>query len=123
LVTTHIPAPTVEDIAAMVDAGSRTALSLGITSITEPRLGAPDHLGMGLVDMAGHQRARDTGRLRVRATVMRYLTTLHALGPDPETEHFGLDLGIHTGLGDEWLRLGPVKILSDGSLIGRSLRR
>jgi predicted amidohydrolase YtcJ len=120
LVTTHIPAPTVEDVAAMVDAGSRKALSLGVTSITEPGLGAPEHLGKSLVDVAGYQLARDTGRLGVRATVMPYLTTLHALGAGPDRELFGLDLGIRTGLGDEWLRLGPTKVLSDGSLIGRS---
>ncbi|MER2138413.1 MAG: amidohydrolase family protein, partial [Arthrobacter sp.] len=30
----------------------------------------------------------------------------------------GLDTGIRAGLGDEWLRLGPVKIFSDGSLLG-----
>ena len=27
---------------------------------------------------------------------------------------------MRSGFGDEWLRLGPAKILSDGSLIGRS---
>lgn len=120
LVTSHIPAPTVEDVAAMVDVGSRRALSLGITSITEPGLGAPEHLGKSVVDLAGYQLARDTGRLGVRATVMPYLTTLHPLGADLDSGCFGLDLGIRTGLGDDWLRLGPVKILSDGSLIGRS---
>ncbi|MDN5761634.1 MAG: amidohydrolase [Microlunatus sp.] len=118
LVTAAIPAPSVDDLAAMVDAGSRKVLSLGITSISEPGLGAPEHLGMSVVDLAGYQLAKDTGRLGVRATVMPYLTTLHALGSSDGS--FGLDLGIRTGLGDEWLRLGPVKILSDGSLIGRS---
>ena len=120
LVTAHIAAPTVDDVAAMVEAGSRRALSLGITSITEPGLGAPDHLGKSIVDLAGYQLAKDTGRLGVRATVMPYITTLHPLGGGTDNDHFGLDLGIRTGLGDEWLRLGPVKILSDGSLIGRS---
>jgi hypothetical protein len=33
---------------------------------------------------------------------------------------FGLDLGIRTGLGDDWLRIGAVKVFSDGSLIGRT---
>jgi hypothetical protein len=33
---------------------------------------------------------------------------------------FGLDLGIRTGWGDEWLRIGAVKVFSDGSLIGRT---
>ena len=33
---------------------------------------------------------------------------------------YGLDLGMRSGIGDDWLRLGPAKVLSDGSLIGRS---
>ena len=33
---------------------------------------------------------------------------------------FGLDLGIATGLGDETLRIGPLKIFSDGSMLGRT---
>jgi len=59
---------------------------------------------------------------------MPYLTTLHGLGDaDHEGQsgtlpvaRMGLDLGMRSGFGDEWLRLGPAKILSDGSLIGRS---
>ena len=119
----HIPAPTVEDIADAVAAGSRSAVARGVTSITEPGLGAPEHIGQSTYDIAGYQRARDQGRLRVRATVMPYLTRLHPIGL-PEAEEgpqgIGLDLGIRTGLGDERLRIGATKILSDGSLIGRS---
>jgi predicted amidohydrolase YtcJ len=33
---------------------------------------------------------------------------------------FGLDLGVRSGFGDDWLRIGPVKIFADGSLIGRT---
>ncbi|GAB3262098.1 amidohydrolase [Arthrobacter pigmenti] len=124
LVTDAMPAPTVEDIADMIAAGSEAALAMGITSITEPGAGAAEHLGHGPYDMAAFQLARDTGRLGVRATVMPYLTTLHPIGNDGGSadnhDPCSLDLGIRTGLGDEWLRIGPTKILSDGSLIGRS---
>ncbi|MDE8585971.1 amidohydrolase [Arthrobacter sp. NQ4] len=123
LVTAAIPGKTAEDVAAMVGAGSRVALDLGITSITEPGLGAPAHIGHSAVDVAGYQLARDTGRLGVRATVMPYLTALHPLTGNADEAAgapFGLDLGLRSGLGDEWLRIGPVKILSDGSMIGRS---
>jgi predicted amidohydrolase YtcJ len=121
LVTDAIPVPTVEDIAAMVGAGSRQAQQMGITSITEPGLGAPAHIGHSVSDLAGYQLARETGQLGVRATVMPYLTTLHRLGNrNDDGAPFGLDLGLRTGFGDEWLRVGPVKVLSDGSLIGRS---
>jgi hypothetical protein len=32
----------------------------------------------------------------------------------------GIDLGLRTGFGDDWLRLGPMKIFTDGSLVGRT---
>ena len=130
LVMDAIPAPGVADVADMVGAGSAALLELGVTSITEPGLGAPQHIGHSLSDVAGYQAARDAGTLGVRATVMPYLTTLHGLGgvdADGNTANgaghvarLGLDLGMRSGFGDEWLRLGPAKILSDGSLIGRS---
>lgn len=54
-------------------------------------------------------------------TVMPYLTVLRDLGLfQPGERWFGLDLGLRSGFGDEWLRVGPTKVLSDGSLIGRS---
>jgi len=96
-------------------------LPLGVTSITEPGLGAPAHIGQSPTDIAGYQTAHDAGKLGVRSTVMPYLTTLHPLdGSGGTGAPWGLDLGIRSGLGDEWLRIGPTKILSDGSLIGRS---
>lgn len=122
LVMDHIPANTTEDVAARVAAGSRAVLELGITSITEPGIGAPDHIGMSRFDLAGFQLAADRGDLGVRATVMPYLTTLHRIGDAAAGGHplYGLDLGMRSGLGDDFLRIGPAKVLSDGSLIGRS---
>lgn len=119
----RIPTPSVQEVSDMVAAGSRRALSLGITSITEPGLGAADHIGQSPYDIAGYQAARDQGRLGVRATVMPYLTRLHGIGLEDEAgsvPSLGLDLGVRTGLGDERLRIGATKILGDGSLIGRS---
>ncbi|MFD1213699.1 amidohydrolase [Arthrobacter sp. GCM10027362] len=122
LVMDHIPAKTAEDVAGMVAAGSEAVLALGITSITEPGIGAPDHIGMSRFDLAGFQLAAERGQLGVRATVMPYLTTLHRIGEAAVDGHplYGLDLGLRTGMGDDVLRIGPAKVLSDGSLIGRS---
>lgn len=122
LVMDQIPAKTAEDVAELVASGSDEVLKLGITSITEPGIGAPDHIGMSRFDLAGFQLARERGRLGVRATVMPYLTTLHRIGGADAAGHplYGLDLGLRTGMGDDFLRLGPTKVLSDGSLVGRS---
>lgn len=122
LVQDHIPAKTVEDVAELVAAGSKAVLELGITSITEPGIGAPEHIGMSRFDLAGFQLAKERGQLGVRATVMPYLTTLHTIAEAEQAGHklYSLDLGLRSGMGDDFLRIGPSKVLSDGSLIGRS---
>lgn len=117
-----IPSKTISEVADLIAAGSQEMLKLGVTSITEPGIGAPDHIGMSTCDLAGYQLAKDRGQLGVRATVMPYLTTLKPLDTDKVEGHarYGLDLGLRSGMGDEFLRIGPTKVLSDGSLIGRS---
>ncbi|QCY48363.1 MULTISPECIES: amidohydrolase [Glutamicibacter] len=122
IVLDHIPVKSIQDVADLVAAGSREMLKLGVTSITEPGIGAPDHIGQSSVDLAGYQMARERGQLGVRATLMPYLTTLHPLDTESFKGHqrYGLDLGMRSGMGDEVLRIGPTKVLSDGSLIGRS---
>ena len=45
----------------------------------------------------------------------------HPLGAHPSDGiETGIDLGLRTGFGDDWLRLGPMKIFTDGSLVGRT---
>lgn len=96
------------------------ALSYGLTSVTEPGIGAYDMLGNSPVDFHAYQLAHEQGILQVRTTLMPFISTLHDLAPDADNDWFGLDLGIRTGLGDDMLRVGPVKCISDGSFIGRS---
>ena len=46
---------------------------------------------------------------------------LHGLGAHADDGlELGLDLGLRSGFGDDWLRLGAVKIFADGSLVGRT---
>ncbi|KQW52930.1 hydrolase [Nocardioides sp. Root1257] len=108
---------------ALVDAierAGRVYLSQGITSVVEAGVGG-GWIGKSPVEVAAYQRARDLGRLPVRVELMVASDVLH-----PVTAHasdgidIGLDLGIRTGLGDDRLRIGPVKIFSDGSLIGHT---
>jgi predicted amidohydrolase YtcJ len=110
----------VEDIAAAVDRATRHYVTEGITSAQEAGIGA------GLVswsprELAAYAEARGSGRLHVRTTLMVAADALHEVqGHADDVGTLGLDLGIATGLGDETLRLGPVKIFSDGSLLGRT---
>jgi predicted amidohydrolase YtcJ len=111
----------VEEVVADIAAGSRMALAEGTTSVTEPGIGAIDHIGSSHLDLHAFHLAAERGLLGVRMTVMPYLTLLHSVGSGiPDQEWYGLDLGLRTGFGDDRLRIGPAKILCDGSLIGRS---
>src|SRR5699024_9429790 len=122
LIQDHIPQKNAEDVARLIRQASQKLLALGITSITEPGIGAPEHIGMSRFDLAGFQIARERGDLGVRATVMPYITALHPLDESTAAGYrlHTLDLGLRSGLGDEVLRIGPVKVLADGSLLGRS---
>ncbi|MGY1710433.1 amidohydrolase [Geodermatophilus sp. SYSU D00758] len=96
------------------------ALSEGITSITEPGIAA-GLVANSTADLAAFLTARERGLLRVRATLMPGSDALHEAGEvEPGRPWFGLDLGVRTGLGDEWVRIGATKVFSDGSLIGRT---
>jgi predicted amidohydrolase YtcJ len=104
---------------AIASAGTRY-LSEGITSVTEAGIGG-GWVGHSPVELAAYQAARDQGRLHVRVELMVAAEVLHELGAHPaDGMELGLDLGIRTGFGDDWLRLGPMKIFTDGSLVGRT---
>ncbi len=108
------------DLVANIGAASDVYLSEGITSVQEAGVGGI--LGtVEPVEVAAYQAARAAGRLRVRVTMMASVEALHPLDHHPDDdEPFALDLGIHSGFGDDWLRFGPTKIFADGSLIGRT---
>lgn len=110
-----------EDYVAGIGRASEVAAAEGLTSFTEPGVGVGRVAGNGAADVAAFQVAAERGLLRQRATLMPVSGALHEDGAyEPGASWFGLDLGVRTGIGDEWLRIGPVKVFSDGSLIGRT---
>jgi len=103
---------TVADIQHHLQLASDYASRHGLTSLTEPGGGAP---------FGEYLTAIEQGRMRQRLTVMPWAELLHDIAVVREDAGwYGFDEGIRTGLGDDRLRVGPVKFLSDGSLIGRS---
>jgi predicted amidohydrolase YtcJ len=101
-------------------AGEQTA-RYGLTSVTDPGVGDPHMLGNSPADFHSYQLAVESGAVKTRITLMPFCTTLHPIFKEGEHAAWrGLDLGMRTGLGDDRLRLGPVKIMADGSFIGRS---
>ena len=113
------PYPQSELVEAIARA-SEQYLREGLTSMQEAGVGA-GLVARSPVELSAWQEARRLGKLGVRATLMIAAEALHDLPhAAADGDGFGLDLGIRTGLGDEWLRIGAMKIFSDGSLIGRT---
>ncbi|WP_320777415.1 amidohydrolase [Streptomyces sp. CRN 30] len=121
LVTQAFRPTPVDAIVAAIAAGNAQGVTEGITSLTEPGIAAPDHVGHGPADLHAFHRAVEEDVLTVRTTVMPYLTVLHDAGPVGGGDTwFGLDTGLRSGFGDDRLKIGATKIATDGSLIGRS---
>jgi predicted amidohydrolase YtcJ len=115
--TRPYPLTTLTDAVAV--AGERY-LSEGLTSVTEAGVGG-GWIGQSPVELAAYVAAREQGRLHVRAELMVVSDAFHPLTAHPSDGiEIGIDLGLRTGFGDDWLRLGPMKIFTDGSLVGRT---
>ncbi|MFC4944298.1 amidohydrolase [Pseudonocardia sp. GCM10023141] len=112
------PTPTA-DLVEAIDRASRALLAEGVTSVQEAGVGG-GLLGRTPVEVGAYQSALASGALGVRATLMVVLEELHDIVGAVGAEAFGLDLGLRSGFGDDRLRIGPVKLWADGSLIGRT---
>src|SRR5580704_13596731 len=110
-------------LAELTDAIARAAgqyLKEGVTSCTEAGIGG-GWVAHSPAELAAYAAARDQGRLGVRVELMTAADVLHPLGAHADDNLVaGLDLGIRTGFGDDWLRLGATKIFADGSLVGKT---
>lgn len=110
-----------EAIEAALDRATSYYAAEGITSFTEAGIGG-GWIGHSPVELAAYQRAASAGRLHARAQLMPVLDVLHPLGGQnpPDAATAGLDLGITSGFGGDFLSLGPAKVFLDGSLLGET---
>ncbi|MDQ1006341.1 putative amidohydrolase YtcJ [Streptomyces sp. V4I23] len=110
-------------VTALADAVSRASAvyaAEGLTHVVEAGIGL-GLIGRSPVEAAAYQLARDRGTLRTRVELMVAADNLHPLRAHAEDAiTTGIDLGLRSGFGDDRLRLGPMKIWLDGSLIGRT---
>jgi predicted amidohydrolase YtcJ len=114
-----LPVPLTALTDAVAAAGEHY-LREGLTSVTEAGVGG-GWVGQSPVELAAYVAARDQGRLHVRTELMVVSDAFHPVGAHPSDGiETGIDLGLRTGFGDDWLRLGPMKVFTDGSLIGRT---
>jgi predicted amidohydrolase YtcJ len=103
LVRGLIPPPTTADmVEALRLCGERYAAA-GITSSHTAGVNSEQ-------EFVAHQRAAFDGVLPLRTYAMIGRLLLPAID----------DLGLMTGFGDDRLKIGPIKLFSDGSLIGRT---
>ncbi|MEX0428768.1 amidohydrolase [Nocardioides sp. DS6] len=108
------------DMVRAIGLASAAALADGLTSITEPGISG-SLTGNGPADLGAFLTARDQGLRGPRITVMPEMAALHEMaGSERDLPGFGLDLGLRTGLGDDRLRIGAVKIFGDGALSSRT---
>ncbi|MFT7646214.1 MAG: putative amidohydrolase YtcJ [Candidatus Poriferisodalaceae bacterium] len=99
---------------------SAAYLTEGVTSCQEAGVGL-GLVGHTPIELSAFQMAREAGDLNVRVTAMIAQESLHRVDhhADDNADRT-LDLGMRTGFGDDWIRIGNTKIFADGSLIGRT---
>jgi predicted amidohydrolase YtcJ len=94
--------PTRDDYREGAKLISKIFSSKGVTS-------AGDALTMP-ANLQGYQDARDAGELRMRVCCHMVVDCIDQM----------MGAGIHTGFGDEWVRIGAVKQFADGSISERT---
>ncbi len=102
LIWQHVPPPTKPELVAAIEAASRSAISAGLTTVHA--------LLKDSAYVEALQEAHATGKLGIRVYMGIPIDLLDNL----------IGLGIKTGFGDDWLKIGCIKMLLDGSLGGRT---
>jgi predicted amidohydrolase YtcJ len=98
--------PDEDAITKALDAGGQAFRKYGVTSVSEAGIRRPE-------EMRAYQRLRSENKLALRTWLMMLIDdTLDELAA----------LGISSGFGDDWLRIGNAKLYSDGSIGGRTAR-
>lgn len=97
----HLPMPD-DEVARLFGLGQQSFLAAGITTICDAQVTE--------LEMAAYLRARDDGRLQLRAHLLYLSSKLEQLRR----------LGIVSRLGDDRLELHGVKFYADGSVIART---
>jgi predicted amidohydrolase YtcJ len=104
-----MPKPNRAHLIDAIERASDHCLSQGITSVVDAGVG----LRAKFQEWFAYQEAKRTGRLKVRS----YLSFTG--GPDGALAD-AKAAGLVTGVGDDWMRIGPVKFWADGSAGGRT---
>lgn len=102
LVNNVIPLTPAETLVEALEVASDHALSLGCTGIHDA--------GLGTNEFRAYQQANAVGKLKVRSNLMMH----------QDVTDGAIAMGLETGFGDGMVRIGPVKLMMDGSLGART---
>jgi predicted amidohydrolase YtcJ len=106
LVRPLIPRPTLEQMKESLRLACQEMHRFGITSVVEP--------GLYPWEIQAYQSFYQDGGLSVRVNLMPSWHGFHDDEKEGDLDHRAKELGIYTGLGDEWLRIGGLKMAIDG---------
>jgi predicted amidohydrolase YtcJ len=113
LVTSVMPPAAVEDLVRALEAIQPVYHAAGLTGVVDPALLPPE--------LAAFRELRDRGGLTVRTTAMPLVETSLGAAEAMRRIRAGESL---PGTGDEWLRIGAVKVFFDGGgSLGTALLR
>lgn len=89
-----------EDLVSYLDEAGPAYLAAGLTTVCDPQV--------TLREMNAYRAAREQGKLHLRTVCMPLSHQLDAL----------VSVGLAGPFGDDWLRIGGMKLYADGTLIG-----
>jgi hypothetical protein len=109
LVMPFLPQPSEEAMKRAVKIGTDRLHSFGITSFLEP--------GLRPWEIGAYQTMLEEGSLTARVNVMvSWYGYWCAYESDEQLAYRAQEMGLRSGFGDEWLRLGGLKMALDGGI-------
>jgi predicted amidohydrolase YtcJ len=111
LVRSLLPKPTLEQMKESLRLSCAEMHRFGITSVVEP--------GLRPEEIRAYQSLYQDGELSVRVNLMPSWHGFHDDEEEAVLNHRARESGIYSGFGDEWLRIGGLKMAIDG---GTTLR-
>ena len=100
----------VSKIKQLIKIAMEDALAVGLTSVQTEDFG---HFEDFQIVLDAYKQLEEEGELNIRINLQMLL-------PDEEKLRSAVKKALKTGMGNEYFRLGPLKILADGSLGGRT---
>ncbi|MEM7331336.1 MAG: amidohydrolase [Chloroflexota bacterium] len=104
LVRSLIPQPTLDELKQAIKLGCADFNQFGITSMIDP----------GLMPYEMHAYQASYHDLTVRMNIMPSWHGFREHETETELDYRARELGIYSGLGDEWLKIGGLKMALDG---------